>query len=336
MALLRAGDGWAWGAASEPGVNGVNQSRQLVVGSQKGASPCQATCQGPQGGTWLWPKGSDTWRCVLGTQLVQTPPQNIGKGSWTASRRELGPFGSPRMGAGRECAELRALGCCSIPMVWGMRNWPSSGAAGAPFLAPFLAPGHPQHRCPHAVPCHQPGPRATQQLGQKAEMFPDLGMDDAGLLEHPAAHAVVSLPQRAVHGPRLLQGALRGALQQGGRVPLRRRVREPLQLLRGLLRALPTRWALLPEEGAPWGCWGPALGCQGLVPCGHPPVAAAHLCAWSWAAPACVSITLSPFCCFCAGGERGEVAARRHAGGEWLWVPSVCLWAAWHLLFWHL
>lgn len=80
MALLRAGDGWAWGAASEPGVNGVNQSRQLVVGSQKGASPCQATWQGPRCGTWLWPKGSDPWRCVLGTQLVQTPPQNIGKG----------------------------------------------------------------------------------------------------------------------------------------------------------------------------------------------------------------------------------------------------------------
>lgn len=143
-------------------------------------------------------RGDASW----GLSRSKRHPKILGKeGSWTASRRELGPFGSPRMGAGRECAELRVLGCCSIPMVWGMRNWPSSGAARAPFLAPLLAPGHPQHRCPHAVPCHQPEPRATQQLGQKVEMLPDLGLDDAGLLEHPAAHAVVSLPQKSCTRP---------------------------------------------------------------------------------------------------------------------------------------
>lgn len=185
-------------------------------------------------------------------------------------------------------------------------------------------------------PATSQDPEPRSSLGRRQRCSQIWGRMMQGSWSTPQPTLLFLSPKRAVHGPRLLQGALRGALQQGGRVPLRRRVREPLQLLRGLLRALPTRWALLPEEGAPWGCWSPALGCQGLVACGHPPVAAAHLCAWSWAAPACVSSTLSPFSCFCAGGERGEVAARRHAGGEWLWVPSVCLWAAWHLLFWHL
>lgn len=69
-----------------------------------------------------------------------------------------------------------------------------------------------QSLCPLSVPltpCCPPGP------GRKSRSRIWVWMEQ-GCRPTPQNHTVVSLPQSPVHGPRLLQGTLRGTLQPRG------------------------------------------------------------------------------------------------------------------------